>query len=285
MTKAKILHLVCFVCLAAFAGQPTLADRFLGRQVIVVDGRDDPSVPAPLVLAMHGFLGTAANMRKKTEFDALAQRHGFVAVYATGKRRRWNDGRSANNRTDDVGYLSALIKALVADGTVDPRRVFLAGHSNGGGMAMRMACERSDLVRGISVVATKSALNFQCKGGPPVPAIFFHGTRDPISPHRGRSASSRLGGALSSAATVALWRDRNRCKGIGRTQSVNTKDDGTSAQIIQFSGCKAALVHIEITGHGHDWPKPNGRATRLQGPATKELSATALSWRFFDSLF
>lgn len=275
---------VALVIAFASVAQPGLADRFLGRKIEIADGRTDRDSAAPLIVSMHGFLGTPANMRKKTRLNALARRHGFVVAYPSGRARKWNDGRTPNNRVDDVGYLTALIESLIASGKADPRLIFLAGHSNGGGMAMRMACEKPKLIRAISVVATKSPLKFQCSNGAPVPAIFFHGTKDPISPHAGRNADSRLGGALSSAATLKLWQRRNGCTDRARVQTIDAQDDSTSARIVRYKGCRAPLMFVEITGHGHDWPRPGARATRLQGPATRAVDASALSWQFFQNL-
>jgi len=213
------------------------AETYLGRKLDITDGRSDPSRAAPLIIAMHGFLGTSSNMRKKTRFDALAQRHGLIVAYPNGHRRRWNDGRNARGRTDDVSYLAGLIRALVADGRADPDRIFLSGHSNGGGMALRMACDRADLIAGIAVVATKIPSAYRCDRGPAVPVIFFHGTADPIAPHEGRPQGSRLGATLSGAETLDLWIRRNRCRGAGEEQAVDRVDDGTAAQITIYRRC------------------------------------------------
>ncbi len=267
----------------ALTGQVAQSETLFGRKVVITDGRTSSNAPAPLVVAMHGFLGSASNMRRKTRFDAIARREGFLVLYPNGLRRRWNDGRSPANRVDDVGYLSSVVQSLIADGRADPRQIFFTGHSNGGGMAMRMACDRPDLVRGIAVVATKTALNYQCPNGAPVPALFIHGTQDPISPHQGRSGDSRLGGALSSAATFDLWRKRNRCSGNARTSTIDRQDDGTSVEVKQYASCTRPFVSIVINGHGHDWPSRTGKKTRLQGPASKEVEGASVVWRFFKS--
>ena len=276
-------HVVLAIVLA-FPNAPAQAETFQGRPLEIVDGRKDRASPAPLVVVLHGFLGNAGNMRKKTRFDRLAARHGLVVAFPNGKARRWNDGRTPRNRVDDVGYVTALIRSLIADGRADPGAIFLAGHSNGGGMAMRLACDHPDLIAGISVVATKSPLKFQCRNGAPVPAIFFHGTRDPISPHAGRNADSRLGGALSSARTIQLWQQRNRCRGVLREKVIDNENDGTTARITQYERCSARLTAVVIDGHGHGWPRRSARASLLQGPVTKEIDATALSWWFFKNL-
>jgi polyhydroxybutyrate depolymerase len=40
-----------------------------------------------------------------------------------------------------VAYLGAVIDDVAAHYTVDPKRFFVIGHSNGGFMAHRLACE------------------------------------------------------------------------------------------------------------------------------------------------
>ena len=275
--------LMCFLALLT-GGLSASAETLAGRSVEITDGRSDTANPAPLIIAMHGFIGTSTSMRKKNRFDVLALKHGLVVAYPNGVRRRWNDGRSSRNRIDDVGYLSTLVSMLVADGRADADRIYFAGHSNGGGMAMRMACDRSDLVKGIAVIATKVPSAYKCKQGDAVPAIFFHGTEDPVAPHAGRPEDSRLGGTLSAVATLELWSARNKCRGLRRTQNVDRRNDGTSAEIRQYARCKAPLTYVLISGHGHAWPGAGPRLPRLQGPATKEVDAAALSWQFFKSL-
>ena len=259
------------------------AETMFGRTVTVTDGRADTARAAPLVLALHGVLGTPRSMRRKTDFDRLAEAHGFVAAYPEGLDRRWNDGRrtDAGGRTDDVAFLSAVIGQFVADGRADASRVFIAGHSNGGGMAMRMACDRPDLIAGIAVAATNVQTRYQCADGAAVPVIFFHGTADPISPPEGRPGNSRLGGALSSEETLALWRSRNGCRGQPAVQVYDRRDDGTRAEVLQYTRCRAPLVYVRIIGHGHGWPGAAPRRRGAQGPATQEVDAAVLSWWFF----
>lgn len=277
----RVLGLVLAI---TFGASAAFSDDFMGRKVEITDGRGDGTHAAPLIIAMHGFLGTSSNMRKKTSFDSLARKHGLVVAYPNGLRRRWNDGRSAQNGVDDVAYLSALIDRFVADGVADPDRVFLAGHSNGGGMAMRMACDTPRQIAGIAVIATKVLAAFQCRNGSPVPAVFFHGTEDPVAPHAGRPSGHRLGATLSAEASLSLWSARNKCNGTRNTRIIDRRNDGTQATIIPYARCRAPLTYVLIDGHGHAWPGAGPRLTRLQGPATKELDAAVLSWAFFARL-
>lgn len=128
--------LMCFLAFL-ISGLSASAETLAGRSVEITDGRSDTANSAPLIIAMHGFIGTSSSMRKKSRFDELARKHGFVVAYPNGVSRRWNDGRSSRNRIDDVGYLSKLISTMVADGRADPDRIYLAGHSNGDAHGLR----------------------------------------------------------------------------------------------------------------------------------------------------
>jgi polyhydroxybutyrate depolymerase len=263
---------------------PVSADRFQGRTFTLTDGRTNNAAPAPLVIAMHGFLGTPKSMRSKTSFDKLARHNRFVVAYVSGVKRRWNDGRSKSSKVDDVGYLSAFIKELVSLKIADPSAIFMAGHSNGGGMAMRMACDVPDMIAGVSVVATKVPQNYTCDTGKATPAIFVYGTMDPISPHEGRPAGSRLGATLSAQDSLKTWSVRNKCRHSSAVHSIDRKDDGTKATIFQYSGCTEPMQYVEIEGHGHAWPGAGPRLERVQGPTTQEVDAARLSWLFFEGL-
>jgi polyhydroxybutyrate depolymerase len=274
----RLIFGVLFSLLPLFA----VADVFQGRPIMLTDGRID-SAAAPLIVALHGAGGTAANMQRKTGFDDIAARHQLVIAYPNGERRRWRDGRDSDDESD-VAYLAALIETLIADGRVDPARVFLAGHSNGGGMAMRMACDRPDLIAGIAVVSTNLLTAYPCEGGTSVPAIFFHGSADPITPAQGRAADHRFGGAYSVARTLEFWAIRNRCGQPAILRSLDAVDDGTTVDLIRYAGCRAPLVHVQIDGHGHGWPGSRVRSLRMLGPVTREVDAAPLIWWFFDKV-
>jgi poly(3-hydroxybutyrate) depolymerase len=53
---------------------------------------------------------------------------------------------------DDVSFIRALIDKLEHDYPVDPKRVYIAGISNGAMMSYRLACELSDKIAAITPV-------------------------------------------------------------------------------------------------------------------------------------
>jgi polyhydroxybutyrate depolymerase len=119
------------------------------------------------------------------QIDAVAKKHGFVVAVPSGLRNHegawfWNatpaccdfDGQNP----DDVGYLLGIIDELVKKGIADPKRVYLAGFSNGGFMAYRLACEHGDKIA--AIVSVGGASPPTCRPTVPVSVLDVHGTAD-----------------------------------------------------------------------------------------------------------
>src|SRR6185503_5176488 len=121
-----------------------------------------PEEHPALVIVLHGSMGSGERARVAFgyDFDLLADRHGFIAVYPQGFEGHWNDikakGPFAAKRenVDDVGFLHAIVDRFVKDHNGDRERVYVAGVSNGGGMVLRLALQTPDFARGYAVVVS-----------------------------------------------------------------------------------------------------------------------------------
>ena len=156
----------------------------------------DPTVPHPLVIVLHGF---GADGRIETGymqlFDFVDEKQ-FVLVFPDGTlndqgERFWNATPACcdpSDSVDDVGYLSGLIAEAEQTYNIDPKRVYLIGHSNGGFMSFRMACEASELITAIVSLAG-STYDDPADCAPatiPVSVLAVHGTADATIPYDGR---------------------------------------------------------------------------------------------------
>ncbi|MEM7545501.1 MAG: PHB depolymerase family esterase [Pseudomonadota bacterium] len=268
-----------------------------GRSYDLFDGRQSNDA-APLVILLHGMAGTGGGLRITSGFDEFAAARGLVAAYPTAPERRWNDGRwialgqPDMAGRDDVGWIAALIDQLAGEGLVDAEQVYLLGHSNGGGMAMKIACDRPDLIKGVAIVSTKALIDAPCPDAEPVSAIFFHGTDDIVAPHGGRSADNEhifaqpLGDTHSAAETVRLWAGRNRCAGAGPAMpSDPDPTDQTTLEITDWARCAAPLRQVDMIGGGHAYPgAPEIRyppARRALGPPIRDIDAGEAALAFW----
>ena len=70
-----------------------------------------------------------------TRFDETAEEHGVIAVYPDAWRQAWAvDGSTPAdlNFVDDVVFMRDLIDEVSSNYSIDPKRVYAAGISNGG---------------------------------------------------------------------------------------------------------------------------------------------------------
>ena len=255
-----------------------------------------------LVIVMHGSMGTGEQMRSLTRygFDVAAERGGFIALYPDGYEQHWNDCRAGANylantlNIDDVGFMRALVRQLVAEKGVDPARVFATGLSNGGQMAYRLALEAPEMVAGIAAVAANlpAASNFDCEpSGQAVATLVMNGTEDPVNPYRGGVVEifgdTSRGEVLSATATAAYWAGLAGYSGEGesRVWPRRAPDDATSVESMEWAGAGRAPVSlVTIVGGGHTVPSPVFNLPRILGPTSHQLDGPEVIWDFFSKV-
>lgn len=244
----------------------------------------------PLIIALHGGGGQGKGIVKLTGLNDLADRNGFFVVYPDGVDRNWNDGRLTIRRkdVDDVKFISDLIAYLVGKYSIDPQRVYVTGISNGGMMSYRLACELSDKVAAIAVVAASmpAIMPRNCNPSRAVPVIMFSGTDDPLMPFNGgeigKVGGQGLGGKVNSVKeTVDFWVKRNRTKlrpEITTLPDVDPKDGTTVSKKIYGAGQqKSEVVLYTINGGGHTWPGGTQYLPeKLIGKVTKDINGSEL---------
>ncbi len=254
---------------------------------------------APLVLALHGSMGSAEQMRQATGygFERLADRHGFVVVYPEGYEGHWNDCRKkgpyAAKRLgiDDVGYMRALVAHFRSTHRVDPSQVFAVGLSNGGHLSYRLALEAPDLVRAVAAVGANLPVpeNLDCTPTPGATSVLIlNGTADPINPYRGGKVTlfgfGDRGHVLSSRESAAFFARRNGIA-ISPVVEMIPHPEGSSPtsaeRALWDSPTGADVLLYTIHNGGHTIPQPHARFPRLLGRTHRALDGPAEIWHFF----
>ncbi len=176
--------------------------------------------PAPLVLLLHGLALTGSLQEDYFNFKPLAEERGFLYAYPNRTRDKvaenfWNATDACCNfygsEVDDSGYLRGLIEEIGARYSVDEKRIYLVGYSNGGFMAHRMACEHAEAVAAIvSLAGAQFSEPERCRPSEPVHILQVHGTADLTVLYRGGKFFGRP--YPGAAETASKWADLNGCK-------------------------------------------------------------------------
>lgn len=214
----------------------------------------DPTTPVPLILLLHGYTASGEIQESYFEFEPLAESRGFLYVHPDGTvdangARFWNatDACCAfgSNPPDDVAYLMSIIEEVSAEYSVDPKAVFLAGHSNGGFMSYRMACEQADTIAGIASLAGATfADTTDCAPSESVSVLQVHGTDDETIAYNGGGI---IGTSYPSAReTVESWVAYNECDSTSAiTTDVLDLDgsiEGSESDAEVFGSCENGAV-------------------------------------------
>src|SRR5688572_12681506 len=258
------------------------------------------STSPPLVFVLHASSSDGREARRQTyyEFDRLAERHGFLAVYPDGHEGHWNDCRAAatysanTENIDDVAFFGQMVDIFVNEQRANAQRVYATGISNGGQLAYRLALEAADRVAAVAPVAASlpDEANFDCtKSGKPVAIMILNGTADPMNPYEGGEVAlygmfGSRGTVLSTDATVAYFAKLAGHHGPPRIvhyPDVATYDSSSAELDIWSDGPGPEVVLLKVEGGGHTFPHPFHRFPRMIGPTNADLDAAAEIWRFF----
>ena len=251
----------------------------------------------PLLIALHGGGGTGDKMNALTGLDATAEREGFFLVYPEGVDKNWNDGRADVHSTahreevPDVAFVSAMIDELERTYRVDPARVYVTGISNGAMMSCRLACELSQKIAGVAMVAGSMPRSIQpgCTPARPVSVMILSGTEDPLVPYEGGEVRFRnfraRGMVLGVEATIAEWVKHDRCEGAPEEEQLPDVNpgDGSVVRVRRWTHCaEGTSVELwKIQGGGHTWPGGwQYMGERFIGTTNRDIDGREVIWKF-----
>lgn len=285
------------------APEPQLAGEYRPDNIVSSGGIDRtfsyylPSTlqkGAALVFVLHGSISSGEAIRKMTgnEFDLLAETNQYIPVYANGFENHWNDCRasadySANTQNiDDIAHIAFLIDLFVQRHQIDPNKVFVTGHSNGGQMAYKIALEAPQMVRAVAALSANLPIdeNFDCeKSGIPVSIAIFNGTEDNINPYYGGTvrlgSNESRGLVLTTDQTTEYWAQLVGADTVTPDKVVEYPEtDGmpnTSVVATHWNGVNNTQIRLyRLQGSGHviasklyDFPDYIGpNASDISGP-------------------
>lgn len=225
-----------------------------------------PGTPTTLLVALHGYTADAEGAFAFLGLRRVADERGLLVALPEGTKdgnedRFWNASSACcdfwGTRVDDSGYLSQVIAEVSAQYAVAARDVAVIGHSNGGFMAYRMACEHADQVGAVVSVAGALDVGGACEPSQPVSVLQVHGSDDQtILFGGGQIEEDRY---TSASQTVAQWRELDACpSGPGEKGAALDLDSGLPGDDIvplDWTGCAAGTrVGLWVVEGGNHSP-------------------------------
>lgn len=267
---------------------PTLADRDYGgaRPVKVrAPAGADPTVARPLVVVLHAMGATGYLQSLYFRLDKLVDEKNFLLLAPDGMpnasgTRFWAaaDGccTSGGKVVDDVAYVTGLVEDVAKVWNVDRKRIFMAGHSNGGAMEYRLACEPNQPFAAAFMLAPAFfAEHTNCRPTQPLSIRHVHGTEDGTVKFNG-GALSLLGPTLNylpAPTAVATFAGLNGCSDVPETSAAPIDLDldapGAETTITRYPGCTGGVTTELLTMQG-------GR--HFPGNLTTDIGRSIWSW-------
>lgn len=240
---------------APFDAQRTLTVNGLERAYFlhIPEGLDSQQSPA-LVFVFHGFQESGTYARSYTGFDRIADANGFIVVYPNGSGTSgslsWNAGICCGyallNEVDEPDFVRSIIADVETMVSVDSKRIYATGFSNGALLSYRLACEMSDTFA--AVAPAGGVLTFSpCEPEQPVSLMHVHGMNDTVVPFEGGGSGIQFPPVQDSLAT---WIELDGCNGEGQERQEGVLTHTT------YGSCEPG-VSVElyaVDGIGHSWP-------------------------------
>ena len=238
----------------------------------------DPKKRYPFILSLHGFTSNGAGQAGFFPLKDLADKHDFLYCFPSGLDRSWNATNACcdfRNKHNDSVYLRGLILWAQKEYSIDKKKVYVTGLSNGGFMSYRMAQDHADLITAIVPFAGVGFKDWPRKPKNPVSVLHIHGTKDSTIKWGGGKI---IGRAYPSAKeNFENWRKFNKCDREADTSKeridLARRVSGSETTITRFANKDGSVTTElwQVTGGGH------------VTPPTKEARERIIKWMLAQS--
>ncbi len=223
--------------------------------VLHVPSSYDGNQAVPLIVDFHPLGGSGPAERSDSPYPAQTDSEGVIMAFPSGNSGpsggAWNVGPCCVAGVDDVEFAKALVDELKQEACIDPKRVYAAGFSMGGGMSHYLACHGADVFAAVAPAAFDLLEeNVQgCQPSRPITVVSFRSTGDPIVPYNGGYSAVVSGMPitfLGAQATHEKWAEINNCTG-------SPTDSGNGCST--YENCQDGVTVTLCTkqGGGHDY--------------------------------
>jgi polyhydroxybutyrate depolymerase len=195
-----------------------------------------------------------------------------------------DENRNRSQPPDDVAFLNQVLDQVALKYSVDTRRVYATGLSDGGFMALRAGCNMADRVAAIAPVGAAVPKTMICLPSRAVPALFIHGTEDPVVPDSGGNYKPGRFHVLSADDSAKTWARFDHCsEKPAQDKLPSSEKGGKDTKTYTYSGCQsnAQVVLYSVKNSGNTWPGGEPFTSEKEvGKTSNALNADEAIWNF-----
>ena len=233
-------------------------DGMIRPYTVVLPRNYNPMQAYPVIIGFGGWQHNAGRARSYEQLERAAGSRAIV-VYPQPMDNAWGGAPYARTSMhSDIRFIRAVVGNLGSMHKIDRKRVYVAGLSNGGGLAAALACHAPDLIAGAASVsgAYYNPTVSNCASGR-VPMLIMHADNDGTVHYNG---GVRHGAPYRSVDSV--FNDFGRRNGCDMSR-INTNRHGNTA-VSTPAGCAARTELQKVAGGGHTWfPGATDRVVRF----------------------
>lgn len=230
----------------------TVRNGLFQRDILFIEPAPADDGPYPVVVLLSYLGGSPGPMANLVGAGELVRDQHYIVVVPQSVSGIWNYN-PLTKIINDVDFLDQVIDITLSSTSADPDRVYMAGYSNGGLMTYAYACQRAHRLAAAATISSnlRTGIKRRCSPDAPLPFIQFNGDADQLVPYDGNLIT------VSSRNTARFWAKANGCATTPSHSSLpDDVNDGTTASLMTFSGCRddATVRLFTIHGGGHTWP-------------------------------
>lgn len=241
-----------------------------GRKVIVKfpNGNFTGDKPVPMLINYHQIYGSAADWVNGSKIGKVALADGAISVYPDGAMtpdavmgQAWNVGPCCTT-ADDTTFTRHFVKELTEKACVDPKRIYVAGWSMGGGMSNYAGCFLADIIAAGAPSAfdlAQEVVDAGCHPARPYPVLNFRSSNDGVVNYNhtlSQVIQSMPITFMGAKETFAEWAKMDGCTGEPKKTSQKINNGQYDCEIYETcqGGAKVGLCTMNID---HNEGDPN----------------------------
>lgn len=251
----------------------TMVSGGISRYYLVLTPQNMGNRRLPVVMVLHGSSVTPYREVHRTNFFEVSG--PAILVYPAGYREFWDAGACCGYawqaHINDVAFLNSVLQQVrSAYPQASTSKTYLAGYSNGGKMALMLACKDPGTFAGVAVYG--AVPTYACPSIPPTSLMEVAGTADPEL-NIGPSGKGLTVNGYTMPTVIGEVDAYLRTDGCSSASAASVHGTVHSTIWTHCSGGRRVGLAL-FEGQNHHWPEGNGATP----------SAQQVMWNFFTSL-